>query len=164
MFHARYTMLDILIQINEGIAKLFTLIVKGHLNKVTKFKCNTCIILGYLHSPWNLEGYCVALTKPRKNTISTPYCDNILKHDTNEGIVKLITLMVKGSESIIKMKALQLHFKTLLSNLIPSTCQYCNTLIYIYQWFCISPLNDSYNLWIWKCLSNLFNVWLKFLT
>jgi hypothetical protein len=81
------------------------------LNKFTKFKCNSYIILGYLHSPWNLEGYWIALPKPKSHTISTPYCDNILNHDTNEGIVKLITLMVKGNENITKMKVLQLHFK-----------------------------------------------------
>ncbi len=38
----------ILIQINEGIVKFFTLMVEGHLNKVMEFKCNTCIIMGYL--------------------------------------------------------------------------------------------------------------------
>jgi hypothetical protein len=43
-----------------------------------------------------------------------PYCDNILNHDTNEVIVKLVTLIVKGNETIIKMRVLQLHFKTLL--------------------------------------------------
>ncbi len=30
----------------------------------------------------------------------------------NEGIIKLVTLMVKGDEIITKMKVLQLHFKT----------------------------------------------------
>jgi hypothetical protein len=46
------------IQVNEGIVKLFTLMVEGHLNKIMEFKCNTYTILGYLHSTWNLEGYC----------------------------------------------------------------------------------------------------------
>jgi hypothetical protein len=96
----------ILIPINESIVKFFTLILEGHLNKVMEFKWNTYIILGYFHSPWNLEGYCIALPKPRNNTIPTLYCDNILNHDTNEGIVKLITLMVKGNETIITMKVL----------------------------------------------------------
>jgi hypothetical protein len=32
----------------------------------------------------------------------------------NEGIVKLITLMVKGNETITKMRVLQLHIKILL--------------------------------------------------
>jgi hypothetical protein len=72
------------------------------------------IILGYLHSPWNLDKYCVALPKPKRNTILAPYCDNILNHDTNEGIVKSVTLMVKGNKIITKMKVLQLHCKTLL--------------------------------------------------
>jgi hypothetical protein len=45
----------ILIQVNEGIAKKFTLMVKGHLNKVMEFKCNICIIMRYLHSPWNIR-------------------------------------------------------------------------------------------------------------
>jgi hypothetical protein len=42
------------------------------------------------------------------------YCDNILNHGINEGIVKLVTLMLKGNEIITKMRVLQLHFKTLL--------------------------------------------------
>ncbi len=41
----------ILIEINEDIAKFFTLMVEGQLNKVMECKCNTCIIMGYLHSP-----------------------------------------------------------------------------------------------------------------
>ncbi len=44
-------MFYIFIQVNEGITKFFTLVAKGHLNKVMEFKCNTCIIMGYLHSP-----------------------------------------------------------------------------------------------------------------
>jgi hypothetical protein len=32
-------------------------------------------------------------------------------HGANEGIVKLITLMVKGNETITIMKVLQLHIK-----------------------------------------------------
>jgi hypothetical protein len=79
-----------------------------------EFKYNTSIILGYLHSSWNLEGYCIAIAKPRSNTISALYCDNILNHGINEGIIKLVTLMVKGNETIIKMKVMQLHIKTLL--------------------------------------------------
>ncbi len=67
------------------------------------FKCNTYIILEYLHSPWNLEGYYITLPKPISNTIPTPYCKNILNHGTNEGIVKFVTLMVKGNETITKM-------------------------------------------------------------
>jgi hypothetical protein len=74
-----------------------------------EFKCNTCIILGYLHSQWNVEGYCIALPKPKRNTIHAPYCDNILNHDTNEGIIKLVTLMVKRNETINKMKVLHVH-------------------------------------------------------
>jgi hypothetical protein len=50
-FHAHYIMLNILIQINEGIAKFLKLTIECHLNKVMEFKCNTCIILEYLHSP-----------------------------------------------------------------------------------------------------------------
>jgi hypothetical protein len=41
----------ILIQVNESIAQFFALMVKGHLNKVMKFKCDTYIIMGYLHLP-----------------------------------------------------------------------------------------------------------------
>jgi hypothetical protein len=44
-FHVQYIMLYILIQVNESIAKLVTLMVEGHLNKVMEFKCNTHIIL-----------------------------------------------------------------------------------------------------------------------
>jgi hypothetical protein len=36
--------LVILIQVNESIEKLVTLMVEGHLNKVMEFKCNTYII------------------------------------------------------------------------------------------------------------------------
>jgi hypothetical protein len=97
---------NILIQVNEGIAKFFTLMVKGHLNKGMEFRCNTYIILGYLHSPWNLDGYCIALPKLKSNTILVPYYDNILNHGTNERIVKLITLMVKGNETITTIMVL----------------------------------------------------------
>ncbi len=45
-FHVQYSMPYILIQIIEGIAKFFTLMVKGHLNKVMEFKCNIFIIMG----------------------------------------------------------------------------------------------------------------------
>ncbi len=73
------------------------------MNKVMEFKCNTYIILEYLHSPWNLEGYYIALPKPKSNTTHAPYCDNILNHGRNEDIVKLVTLIVKGNETITKM-------------------------------------------------------------
>jgi hypothetical protein len=59
-----------------------------------------------------LEGYCIALPKPKRNTILAPYCDYIINHDINVGIGKLVILMVKGHETIIKMRVLQLHFKT----------------------------------------------------
>jgi hypothetical protein len=49
-FHDQNKMPYIFIQVNDGIAKNSTLMVKGHLNKVMEFKCNTCIIMGYLHS------------------------------------------------------------------------------------------------------------------
>jgi len=114
LFHVHYIMTNILIRVNESITIFFTLVVKWHLNKIMEFKCNTYIILGYLHSPWNLEGYSIALPKPKRNIILTPYCDNIINYDTNEGIMKLFTLMVKGNETIIEMKVLQLHFKILL--------------------------------------------------
>ncbi len=42
----------------------------------------------------------------KRNTILAPYGDNILNHYTNEGIVKLLTLMVNGNETITKMKVL----------------------------------------------------------
>ncbi len=70
-----------------------------------EFKCNTNIILGYLHSP----------TKHRRNTIPAPYCDNILNHDTNDDIIKLVTLMVKHNKIITKMTVLQVHIRTLLN-------------------------------------------------
>ncbi len=104
-------MLDILIQVNEGIVKFFTLMVECPFEQNYVDKCNMCINLGYLHSPWNLEGYCIALPKPKRNIILAPYCDYIVNHDINEG-VKLVILMVKGHETIIKMRVLQLHFKT----------------------------------------------------
>ncbi len=42
---------SIFIQVNESISKKFTLIVEGHFHKVMEFKCNTYIIMGYLHTP-----------------------------------------------------------------------------------------------------------------
>jgi hypothetical protein len=85
-----------------------------------------------------MEGYCVALSKPKKNTILAPYCDNILKHDTNEGIVKLVTLMVKHNKIITNLRVLHVHIRTLLNKLyninvanIPSST--------ITQQFCIGP-------------------------
>ncbi len=54
LFHTQYNMPYILIQVNESIAKFFTLMVQGHLNKVLEFKCNICIIMGYLNSSWNI--------------------------------------------------------------------------------------------------------------
>jgi len=36
-FHVQYIMPYILIQVNEGITKLVTLMVEGHLNKVMEF-------------------------------------------------------------------------------------------------------------------------------
>jgi hypothetical protein len=53
-----------------------------------------------------LEGYFIALPKPKRNIILASYYDNILNHDTNENIVKLVTLMVKGIETITKMRVL----------------------------------------------------------
>jgi hypothetical protein len=65
-----------------------------------------------------LEGYYIALAKPRRKIIPVSFCDNIVNHETktylkkylfhahyiipyisiqvNEGITKLVTLMVKG--------------------------------------------------------------------
>jgi hypothetical protein len=51
LFHVQYNMPYILIQVNQNIANFFTLMVEGHLSKVIEFKCNTYIIMGYLHSP-----------------------------------------------------------------------------------------------------------------
>jgi hypothetical protein len=111
-----------------------------YLNKVMEFKCNTCIILGYLHSLWNMEGHYIALPRPRSNIIPTPYCDNILNHDTNESIVKLITLMVKSNKTITKMKVLQLHIKNLLKwpytinvvNITLPSCTYTNNFALVH--------------------------------
>jgi len=61
-----------------------------------------------------LEGVLLSLPKLKRNIIFAPYYDNILNHDTNEGIVMSITLMVKGNEITIKMRVLKLHFNTLL--------------------------------------------------
>jgi hypothetical protein len=106
-----------------------------------EFKCNICIILGYLHSPWNLEGHYIALPKLKNNIIPTPCCDNILSHVTNEGIVKLVTLMVKGNETIIIMRVLQLHIKTLLkwpytinvANIVIPSCTYTNDFTLVHR-------------------------------
>ncbi len=107
LFHVCYVMPDILIQVNESIAKFFTFMVECfYLNKVMECKCNIYIILGYFHPPWNVEGYWIALWKPKRNTIPTPYCDNILNRDTNESIVKLVTLMVNHNKTITNLKVL----------------------------------------------------------
>jgi hypothetical protein len=53
-----------------------------------------------------VNGYCIALSKLKKNTILAPYYDNILNHDTNEDIVKLVPLMVKHNKTITKMLVL----------------------------------------------------------
>jgi hypothetical protein len=34
-----------------------------------------------------LEGYCITLAKPRKKAIPTSFCNNIINHETNKGIV-----------------------------------------------------------------------------
>jgi hypothetical protein len=112
---------------------------KVHLNKVMVFIYNTYIISEYFHLPWNLEGYYIALPKPKSNTIPTPYCDNILNHGTNDNIA--IT-----HQNIIEIP------------LYHQCGQYCNTFMYIYQQFCIGPLNNFYHLWVWKYFSVIFNV------
>jgi hypothetical protein len=45
LFCVQYIMPYILIQVNENITKLVTLMVESHLNKTMEFKCNTHIIL-----------------------------------------------------------------------------------------------------------------------
>jgi hypothetical protein len=49
LFHAHYVMPNILIQENQGIAKLFTLLLESPFEQ-SYGVYNTCIILGYLHS------------------------------------------------------------------------------------------------------------------
>ncbi len=46
------------------------------------------------------------VTKPKSNIIHAPYCDNILNHGRNKGIVKLVTMMVKCNEIVTKMRVL----------------------------------------------------------
>jgi hypothetical protein len=80
-----------------------------------------------------LGGVFIVLPKPKSNILQAPYCDNILNHGTNKGIIKLVTLMVKGNESITKMRVLQLHIKKLLKWRLYHQCgQYCKTFMYIY--------------------------------
>jgi hypothetical protein len=101
LFHARYNMSYILILVNEGIAKFFTLIVKSHLNKVMEFKCNTCIIMGYFHSSWNIKIFCEYLIPHQyimkfmfsKLVIYLTIWFNIYKNECNG---KLVTLMAQG--------------------------------------------------------------------
>jgi hypothetical protein len=64
---------NILIQENEGITKFFIMMLESYLNKVMEFKYNTCIILGYLHSPWNLKGYCIAIANLKSQ--ARPFLD-----------------------------------------------------------------------------------------
>jgi hypothetical protein len=70
----------------------------------------------------------MALPKPINIIIPAPYCNNILNHGINEGIVKLVTLMIKCNETIIKMKVLQLQIKNLLKG--PSTINVANIAIH----------------------------------
>jgi hypothetical protein len=127
-----------------------------YLNKVMEFNCNICIILAYLHSPWNVDGYCIALPKPKNDTIHAPYCDNILNHDTNDNIIKLVTLMVKHNKTITKMLVLQVHIKTLLNK--PYTINVAN--IAIPSRTCTNNF-ALVHLWVWKCVSMIFNVYVK---
>jgi hypothetical protein len=111
-----------------------------YLNKVMEFKCITYIILGYLHSPWNVKRYYITLSKPKRNIIHAPYYDNILNHDTNEIIIKLITLMVINNKTMKIMRVMHVHIKILLNKTLYHQCgQYCNTFMYIDQRFCIGP-------------------------
>jgi hypothetical protein len=51
LFHAHYMMLDILIQVNEGIAKFFTLLLEGPLEQNYGIKMKYMHHqVGYLHS------------------------------------------------------------------------------------------------------------------
>ncbi len=72
----------------------------------------------------------MALPKLIRNIIPEPYCDNILNHDTNKGIVMLVTLMVKSNETIIKMKGIAVTFQNFVKvNLIPSMWQILQYLL-----------------------------------
>ncbi len=85
-----------------------------------------------------MEGYYITLAKPINNIIPASYCDNILNHGINEGIVKLVTLMLKGNETITKMRVLQLQIRTLLKYTINMTyiallsCTYTNNFALIH--------------------------------
>jgi hypothetical protein len=105
---------NILIQGNEVFQSYSHWCYKVHLNKVMELKCNTYIISKYFHSPWNLEGYCMALPKPISNTILVPCCDNILNHGTNESI------------SITHQNLIEIP-------LYHQCDQYCNTFMYVYH-------------------------------
>jgi hypothetical protein len=90
----------ILIQVYEGIANFFTSMVESYLNKVMEFKSNTCISMGYLHSPWNIRVFLsiwflanISWNSCFQNYLFTLQYDfNIYKNECN---AKLITLMVQ---------------------------------------------------------------------
>jgi hypothetical protein len=55
------------------------------------------------------------ILRREKNTILAPYCDNIVNHDINEGIIKLVTLMVKHNKIITNFRVLHVYIRTLLN-------------------------------------------------
>ncbi len=80
-----------------------------------------------------MERYYITLSKPKRNIIHAPYCNNILNHDTNEIIVKLVTLIVIHNKIIKIMRVMHVHIKTLLNKTLYHQCgEYCITFMYIY--------------------------------
>jgi hypothetical protein len=85
----------------------------------TQYTCTPLLgypinILGSITYIWNLEGYYIALAKPRRKTITASLCNNIIKQimfckflfhayylmldiliQINESIAKLFTLIIK---------------------------------------------------------------------
>jgi hypothetical protein len=94
------------------------LMVKCYLNKIMEFKCNTYIILGYLHSPWNMERYC---------KVQRGHIDGIKVCNTPKPYTINVT------------------------NIAIPSCTYTNDFALVH-------------LWVWKCLSTIFNFYLNFLT
>jgi hypothetical protein len=63
-----------------------------------------------------LEGYCITLAKPRRQTIATSFCDNIVNHEMKKCLKKYLfhvhymmpNILIQGNEGIAKFFTLML--------------------------------------------------------
>jgi hypothetical protein len=63
-----------------------------------------------------LEGYCIALAKPRRQALLASFCDNIVNHETKECFLKylfhahymMLDILIQENERIAKKFTLML--------------------------------------------------------